>query len=194
MNRLIYFLFNESNPQYIVIKIKIFNGSKKNKSIEFLNVFLFIKKIVFKILLHVLMSNYRNKIYQTIQCEKFYKWRSILIRCFLLPINNRWHRILKLVSIQQVHKCSLSTVEYFTLYHLISLIKHIQRQKSEAINYGTTRCLLFTAAYMIRCVRRMSAETQLSASEGKVADIGGVNILKRGRLQHLLTLNDLHSL
>ena len=47
---------------------------------------------------------------------------------------------------------------------------------------------------MIRCVRRMSGETQLSASEGKVADIGGINILKGGTLQHLLTLNDLHSL
>ena len=46
----------------------------------------------------------------------------------------------------------------------------------------------------IRCVRRMYEETHLSASEGKVADIGGINILKRGRLQHLLTLNDLHSL
>ena len=46
----------------------------------------------------------------------------------------------------------------------------------------------------IRCVRRMSAETQLSASEGKVADIGGINILERGTLQHLWTLNDLHYL
>ena len=34
--------------------------------------------------------------------------------------------------------------------------------------------------YWIRCVRRVSAETQLSASEGKVADIGGINILKGG--------------
>ena len=47
---------------------------------------------------------------------------------------------------------------------------------------------------LIRCVRRMSAETQLSALEGKAADIGGINILKTGRLQHLLTSNDLHSL
>ena len=47
---------------------------------------------------------------------------------------------------------------------------------------------------LIRRVRRMSTETQLSASEGKVADIGGINILKRGRLQHLFTLNDLHFL
>ena len=39
-----------------------------------------------------------------------------------------------------------------------------------------------------------AVETQLSASEGKVSDIGGTNILKRGRLQHLLTLNDLHFL
>ena len=37
------------------------------------------------------------------------------------------------------------------------------------------------------------AETQLSASEGKIADIGGINILKRGRLYHLFTLNGLHS-
>ena len=37
-----------------------------------------------------------------------------------------------------------------------------------------------TADNEIRCVRRVSAETQLSASEGKVADIGGINILKRG--------------
>ena len=54
--------------------------------------------------------------------------------------------------------------------------------------------LLFPYVVLIRCVRRMSAETQLSASEGKVADIEGINILKRGRLQHLLTLNDLHFL
>ena len=51
-----------------------------------------------------------------------------------------------------------------------------------------------TSKLEIRCVRRMSAETRLSTSEGKVADIGGINILKRGRLQHLWTLNDLYSL
>ena len=96
--------------------------------------------------------------------------------------------VVSIVRLVELTVLRQSGVECFRV--ILRRFKRVFRMKSLLCFFERIKCEFF----MIRCVRRMSAETQLSASEGKVADIGGINILKRGRLQYLLTLNDLHSL